>query len=85
MIFFKELREEIRMKLLYGTGNPAKLADAKRWTEGLGFELLSLRDMEGEIPQVVEDGGTMLENARKKAHAYYRAFGIPVFSCDTGL
>lgn len=73
------------MKLLYGTGNPAKLADAKRWTEGLGFELLSLRDMEGEIPQVVEDGGTMLENARKKAHAYYRAFGIPVFSCDTGL
>ncbi len=73
------------MKLLYGTGNPAKLADAKRWTEGLDFELLSLRDMEGEIPEVSEDGSTMLENAAKKAHAYYRAFGIPVFSCDTGL
>lgn len=44
------------MKLLYGTGNPAKLADAKKWLKGLDYEVLSLRDMEGEIPQVPEDG-----------------------------
>lgn len=73
------------MKLLYGTGNPAKLADAKKWLKGLDYEVLSLRDMEGEIPQVPEDGNTPLENARQKAFAYYKAFGIPVFSCDSGL
>lgn len=73
------------MKLLYGTGNPAKLADAKKWLEGLDYEVLSLRDMKGEIPEVPEDGNTPLENARQKALAYYKAFGIPVFSCDSGL
>lgn len=73
------------MKILYGTGNPAKLADARRWIEGLPFELLGLGDMEGGIPEVAEDGDTPLENARKKAFAYYKAFGMPVFSCDTGL
>lgn len=73
------------MKLLYGTGNPAKLKDAQKWLKGLKFEVLSLRDMKGEIPDVPEDGNTPLENARQKAFAYYRAFGIPVFSCDSGL
>lgn len=73
------------MKLLYGTGNPAKLADAKKWLNGLDYEVLSLRDMEGEIPEVPEDGNTPLENARQKAFAYHKAFGIPVFSCDSGL
>lgn len=73
------------MKLLYGTGNPAKLADARRWLSGLDFQLFGLKDMEGEISKVPEDGATPLENARQKAFAYYKAFGIPVFSCDTGL
>lgn len=73
------------MKLLYGTGNPAKLKDAQKWLKGLQFEILSLRDMEGEIPNVPEDGNTPLENARQKAFAYYKAFGLPVFSCDSGL
>lgn len=73
------------MKLLYGTGNPAKLADMQKWLRDLNFEILSLRDMKGEIPRVPEDGKTPLENARQKAHAYYKAFGIPVFSCDSGL
>lgn len=73
------------MKLLYGTGNPAKLKDAQKWLKGLKFEILSLHDMKGEIPDVPEDGNTPLENARQKAFAYYKAFGIPVFSCDSGL
>lgn len=73
------------MKLLYGTGNPAKLKDAQKWLKGLKFEILSLRDMKGEIPDVPENGDTPLENARQKAFAYYKTFGIPVFSCDSGL
>jgi len=73
------------MKLLYGTGNPAKLEAMRRRLAGLGYEILGLKDMEGEAPEVVEDGATPLENARKKAFSYYKAFGVPVFSCDSGL
>ena len=73
------------MKLLYGTGNPAKLASMKKKLKGLDIELIGLRDLNREIPSVPEDGNTPLENARQKATAYYQAFQIPVFSCDSGL
>lgn len=83
------------MKLLYGTGNPAKLEAMKRRLAPLGIELLGLRDLQRELadmgdrevrmPQIEEDGSTPLENAVKKATAYYEAFEIPVFSCDSGL
>ena len=72
-------------KLLYGTGNPAKLSAMQRRLAPLGIELIGLKDLNREIPEVTEDGSTPLENAGKKARAYYKAFGIPVFSCDSGL
>lgn len=71
--------------ILYGTGNPAKLEAMRRRLEGLNIEIIGLRDVEGEIPKVEEDGSTPLENARKKALEYYKAFHMPVFSCDSGL
>ncbi len=73
------------MKLIYGTGNPAKLESMRRRLAGLGLEIIGLADLKGEIPKVPEDGKTPLENARQKALAYYEAFGMPVFSCDSGL
>ncbi len=76
------------MKLLYGTGNPAKLDAMKRRLEKLGIELIGLHDLKAEgatVPAVPEDGNTPLENARQKAVAYYKAFQMPVFSCDSGL
>lgn len=73
------------MKLLYGTGNPAKLAAMRNRLAKLNIELIGLQDLDGKISSVLEDGHTPLENARQKATAYYRAFGIPVFSCDSGL
>jgi 8-oxo-dGTP diphosphatase len=76
------------MKLLYGTGNPAKLSAMKSRLEQLDIELIGLNDLRAEgkiIPEVVEDGNTPLENARLKALAYYEAFRISVFSCDSGL
>lgn len=76
------------MKLLYGTGNPAKLSAMKCRLEQLDIELIGLNDLKAEgitIPKVPEDGETPLENARQKANAYYKAFRIPVFSCDSGL
>ncbi len=73
------------MKILYGTTNPAKLNSMREWLSELDIELVSLNDMQGEIPEVDETGDTPLENAELKARAYYKAFGMPVFSCDSGL
>lgn len=76
------------MKLLYGTGNPAKLAAMQTRLQNLDIELIGLGGLRLKgitIPHVPEDGATPLENARQKAQAYYEAFQMPVFSCDSGL
>lgn len=74
------------MKLLYGTGNPAKLDAMRHRLAGLGIELIGLKDLGGvKQPEIIEDGKTPLENARKKAEAYFNALHMPVFSCDSGL
>lgn len=72
-------------KLLYGTGNPAKLASMRRRLQGLNVEIIGLKDIKEPLPEIVEDGKSPLENARKKALAYFNALHIPVFSCDSGL
>ena len=75
------------MKLLYGTGNPAKAAAMQNRIAGLGIELISLQDLRAQgmkIPDVPETGNTPLENARQKVHAYYEAFRMPVFSVIPG-
>ena len=76
------------MKLLYATGNPAKFTAMQNRLSELDIELISLRDLRAQgipIPDVPETGNTPLENARQKALAYYEAFRMPVFSCDSGL
>ena len=73
------------MKLLYGTTNNGKLQAMKNALKDFDIELIGLRDMEGELPQIEEDGATPLENAELKARAYFDAFHMPVFSCDSGL
>lgn len=73
------------MKILFGTGNQAKLDVMRRRLEELNIEIIGLKDIDMEIPEIEEDGETPLENARKKALGYYHAFQIPVFSCDSGL
>lgn len=76
------------MKLLFGTGNAAKLSVMRSRLEKIGIELIGLNDLKAQglsIPNVAETGNTPLENARIKALAYYEAFKMPVFSCDSGL
>ncbi len=76
------------VKLLFGTGNQAKLSAMRSRLKKLGIELIGLNDLKAEgkrIPEVAETGRTPLENARLKAFAYYEVFRMPVFSCDSGL
>lgn len=73
------------MKILYGTTNKGKLQAMETAVEPLNIELIGLNDLDCEIPFINESGKTPLENAEIKAKAYYEAFHIPVFSCDSGL
>lgn len=77
-----------KMKILFGTGNPAKFSSMKSRLAALDIELVGLHDLKKEgiaIPEVPENGNSPLENARQKAEAYYKALRMPVFSCDSGL
>ena len=73
------------MRVLYGTTNPAKLASMRQAAEKVGLDVIGLMDLNQPIPQVEESGKDPLKNAELKARAYYEAFHMPVFSCDSGL
>lgn len=81
------------MKILYGTSNEAKISSMKKNMEFLNrkmdgkleLEIIGFNDINKTIPKVSENGSNPLENARIKALSYYKAFHIPVFSCDSGL
>ncbi len=73
------------MKILYGTTNKAKLNLMRQAVAPLGIEIIGLGELGTEIPEVDEGGNTPLENAEIKARAYFDAFRMPVFSCDSGL
>ncbi len=70
------------LRLLYGTGNPAKLRAMRDWLRELPILIDGLDDT---APPVPEDGKTVLENARQKARAYFQTYHRAVFSCDSGL
>ena len=73
------------MKILYGTTNKGKLQAMRLALESFDIELIGLGDIDSELPCINENGKTPLENAEIKAKAYYKAFHMPVFSCDSGL
>lgn len=73
------------MKILYGTTNNGKFESMKRITDSLGIKIIGLNDLKQPLPKVLESGNNPLENAQIKARAYYKAFSMPVFSCDSGL
>lgn len=75
------------VRLIYGTGNPAKLDAMRKRLGKLSVEIIGLRDLDDSltVPVIAEEGHTPLENAEQKALRYYRAFRMPVFSCDSGM
>lgn len=70
------------MQVLLATENLGKL---KEFQELFG-ERITCLSAAGKPPlQIVEDGETYYENALKKAMGFYKAFGVPVLSDDSGL
>ncbi len=73
------------MKIVLATNNKNKVEEIREILERPGLEILSLNHVEGEPPEVVEDGKTFLENARKKALAIAEWAGMPALADDSGL
>jgi len=70
--------------LLLATRNPGKIQEIKAILSGVRADIHSLIDMP-HLPDIIEDGATLEENALKKAREIFRAVNTPVLSDDTGL
>jgi XTP/dITP diphosphohydrolase len=71
------------VRLVLATGNKGKAAEIELLLGGLaGIELLPRPD---DVPEPVEDGDTLLDNARIKAQALVDATGEAAVADDTGL
>lgn len=70
-----------RMRLVLATANPHK-AEEIADVLGDGFELVP---RPAHVPDVEEDGATLVDNARLKAAALCAATGEPAVADDTGL
>lgn len=68
------------MRLVLATGNPGKVAELVDLLAGLEI----VPRPEG-VPEPVEDGATLLDNARIKARAIVAATGEAAVADDTGL
>ncbi|SEA66043.1 XTP/dITP diphosphohydrolase [Desulfuromusa kysingii] len=72
------------MKLLIATGNQGKLREIRTLLDDSGIEIVGLDQYE-EAPDVIEDGATFLENARKKAVEMAQFSGLLTLADDSGL
>lgn len=71
------------MRLLLGTKNHGKIAEIREIFAPFSPELLTFR--ERPFSDVLEDGATFAENARKKARAICQETGLAVLAEDSGL
>jgi XTP/dITP diphosphohydrolase len=72
------------MKIVVATQNPDKLREIQAILNDLDVSLVTLSEFEG-VPEVVEDGKTVEENALKKARTIRDATGLCALGDDTGL
>ena len=72
----------VALELVCASANPDKVAELAAILGDVGVALLPRPP---EVPEVLEDGRTLLDNARRKAFALCRATGRPAVADDTGL
>ena len=69
------------MHLVCASANPDKVVEIQRLLDGV----VELLPRPPHVPDVVEDAGSLLGNARLKAAALCEATGMPAVADDTGL
>ena len=67
------------MKVLFATTNPAKVNKYKQALEDKEIELITIKDLEINLP-INENGKNAIENAYIKAKTYYESTKIPAIS-----
>jgi XTP/dITP diphosphohydrolase len=72
------------MKIVFATGNEGKVREVREMLDGMEIELVSLSDYTN-VPEIVEDGKSFLENALKKAKIISQFTGETVLADDSGL
>lgn len=72
------------MKIVFASGNLGKVREIREMLSCIKIELVSLKDYP-DIPEIVEDGKTFLENALKKARTVSERTGQAVLADDSGL
>ncbi|MDZ7339886.1 MAG: XTP/dITP diphosphatase [candidate division KSB1 bacterium] len=72
------------MKLVLATRNADKVREICAALEGLALEVLTL-DQFPQVPDLIEDGQTLAENAIKKARTVYEFTRMLSLADDTGL
>jgi len=71
-------------RLLLATRNPGKIKEIREILGEMNIRIESLLDVP-HVAEIVEDGMTFEENARKKARAAFEQTGIPSLADDSGL
>ena len=72
------------MKVLIASHSSGKIQEFKNLLSYFQIDFYTLKDF-AEIPEPIECGETLMENALIKAKYYYEHFNIPVLADDTGL
>ena len=72
------------MELLYATNNNSKIYNMRRRLQNTSIKIITPRELGIQI-DVIEDGKTTVENAIKKAKAYYEQTKMPTIAGDSGL
>ncbi|MGD0280104.1 MAG: XTP/dITP diphosphatase [Smithella sp.] len=72
------------MRIVFASGNEGKVKEIREMLEEMRIQLVSLKDY-ADVPEIVEDGKSFLENALKKAKIISAFTGDTVLADDSGL
>lgn len=70
--------------IIFATGNEGKLREVKKIFADTGFNIISIKELEG-VPEIIEDGKTFEDNAFIKANTLFNLFKMPTIADDSGL
>lgn len=74
-----------RRTLVVATGNKGKMREFRELLAELPLDLVSVAEATSRRIDIVEDGDTFEENAKKKAYAVADALALPTLADDSGL
>ena len=71
-------------RIILATRNKGKVREFGTLFSEVGIEILSLDEIEN-APEIIEDGNSFEENAKKKAETICQFTGLPTIADDSGL